>query len=192
MQKPAETPTRLSPNKARELLSLALVLIALLAATSLLSYRPDDPSFLRQTTEEVPVRNLIGPLGAQLSAGGFGFFGLTALLIPVLLLWSAWRHARWQGSERVIGRGFGAVLLIVSLPALLALTLTEVAWRGEALRAGGLLGDMLAGGAQRLAGFTGALFLLLAGVVVGAALLVQSTLGERRRQAPAAGGRACR
>jgi S-DNA-T family DNA segregation ATPase FtsK/SpoIIIE len=155
-----------------------LLLIALLVALSLLSYRPDDPSFLYETTEDVQVRNLIGPLGAQAAAVGFGFFGLTAFLLPVLLLWAAWRQAHWSASDRVVGRGVGAVVLVVSLPALLALILTEVDWRGDSLRAGGDLGDLLAGGAEAVAGFTGALFLLLAGVVVGAALLVQSTLGE--------------
>jgi len=172
---------------------VALFLVALLIGLSLLSYQPYDPSFLHQTTEDVEVRNLIGPLGAQVAALGFGFFGLTALLVPALLLWSAWRQARWQRDDRVVGRGLGAGVLIATLPALLALVLTEVEWRGAALPAGGLLGDLLAGWAERLAGFTGALFLLLTGVVLGAALLVQSTLGEilvswRRRLVDAWGG----
>lgn len=170
-----------------------LFLLAVLIGCSLLSYRADDPSFLHQTTEEVEVRNLIGPLGAQVAALGFGFFGLTALLVPVLLLWSAWRQARWRDDDRVVGRGLGAVVLVVALPALLGLVLEQVEWGGEALRAGGFLGDLLAGWASRLAGFTGALFLLLTGVVLGAALLVQSTLGEllaswRRRAAEAWAG----
>ncbi|MCZ6507771.1 MAG: DNA translocase FtsK [Acidobacteria bacterium] len=158
-------------------MALVLLLIGLLVALSLLSYRSDDPSFLYETTEEVGVRNLIGPLGAQLAAAGFGFFGLTAFLLPVFLLWAAWRQARWRSTDKVVGRGIGAVILVISLPALLALILTSVEWRGDSLSAGGLLGDLLAGGAEKLAGFTGALFLLLASVVVGAALLVQSTLG---------------
>ncbi|MDH3404804.1 MAG: DNA translocase FtsK [Acidobacteriota bacterium] len=178
IKKPAGNPPRMAPDKVRELVAVALALVGLLALLSLLSYRPDDPSFLHQTTAEVPAANLIGPLGAQLAAFGFGFFGLTALLVPLLLVWAAWRRARRRGAEKVVGRGIGAVVLVVSLPALLALTLPEVAWRGATLRAGGVLGDLLAGGAGRVAGFTGALFLLLAGVVVGAALLVQSTLGE--------------
>jgi S-DNA-T family DNA segregation ATPase FtsK/SpoIIIE len=178
MKKPGGARPRLSPDKTRELLALALGVVGVLALLGLISYRPQDPSFLHQTTEDVAVSNLIGPLGAQLAAAGFGFFGLTAFLVPILLLWAAWRQARWRGSEKVIGRGLGAVVLVVSLPALLALTLKEVEWRSEVLRAGGLLGDLLSGGVEGLAGFTGALFLLLGGVVVGAALLVQSTLGE--------------
>lgn len=172
---------------------MSLLLLAVLTLLSLVSYRPEDPSVLHQTTEEVPVRNLIGPLGAQVAAVGLGFFGLTAFLVPTLLFWAAWRQAPWGHRENVVGRGLGAVVLVVSLPALLALVLKEIDWRGETIRAGGVLGDMLAGGAERLTGFTGALFLLLAAVVVGAALLVQSTLGEllqawRYRLAAAWGG----
>lgn len=157
---------------------MALSVTGALVGCALVSYRSDDPSFLHQTSEEVPTGNLIGPLGAQTAAAGFGFFGMTAFLVPVLLLWAAWRRGRRRAEDRVIGRGLGAVVLLVSLPALLALILGEVHWRGDTLRAGGLLGDLLAGGSERLAGFTGALFLLLAGVIAGAALLVQSTLGE--------------
>lgn len=178
MKKPAEKQPRLSPDKTRELLALALLLVALLLICSLLSYRPDDPSFLYRTTEEVPVRNLIGPLGAWIAAAGFGFFGLTALLVPALLAWAAWRQARRQQAEPVIGRGLGAAVLLISLPALLALILKEIPWRVETIKAGGYFGELLAGGAENLTGFTGALFLLLAGVVVGFVLLVQSTLGE--------------
>ena len=190
IKKPAEKRPRLSQDKARELLALALFLVAVLIGCSLLSYWPDDPSFLHQTTEEVEVRNLIGPLGAQVAALGFGFFGLTALLVPVLLIWAAWRQAKWQQDDKVVGRGLGGAVLVIALPALLALILREVDWRGDTLPAGGVLGDLLAGWARRLAGFTGALFLLLTSVVLGAALLVQSTLGEilvswRRRAAEA-------
>ncbi len=155
-----------------------MLLAAVLIACALLSYRPDDPSFLFQSTESVPVRNLIGPVGAEIAAAGFGFLGLTVLLLPVFLLWTAWRYVRWRPEHRVVGRGLGSLVVLTSLPALLTLILVTVDWRGETLRAGGLLGDVLGGSAQRFLGFTGALFLLLAGVVIGAALVVQSTLGE--------------
>jgi S-DNA-T family DNA segregation ATPase FtsK/SpoIIIE len=168
----------LPPGKGQELVGLVLALAAILLLAALASHHPSDPSFLHQTTVRTAARNLIGPVGAQIAAAGFGTIGLAALLVPLLLAVAAWRRLRRRRSQPVAGRAIGACVLLLSLPALLELTLGDVAWRGEPVAAGGGIGRLLAAALEGQIGVTGTFFLLLGGVLIGATLLVQSTLGE--------------
>ena len=145
---------------------------------ALASYHPSDTSLLHQTTVESPVRNLIGPVGSEIAAAGYGSLGLAVLLVPTLLLISAWRRLRRHRQEPVAGRAIGASILLIFLPALLQLTLGDIGWRGEPVAAGGGFGRLLAAALEKQIGVTGTFFLLIGGVVIGATLLVQSTLGE--------------
>jgi S-DNA-T family DNA segregation ATPase FtsK/SpoIIIE len=169
---------RLPPGKAAELAGIAAVLAGLLLGASFLSYYPEDPSVLHQSTEPVQIRNWIGPVGAELAALGFGLLGLSALLLPLLLLVFGWRRLTSRSEERPFGRGVGGVLLLGSFPGLLQLTMLDTQWRGVSIPSGGGLGVLIADNLQKAVGFTGTLFILLAAVMVGFALLVQSTLGE--------------
>jgi len=144
----------------------------------MVSYRPDDPSVLHRASEAGPTHNWIGPAGAQVSALAFGLLGLSALLLPLFLIVASWRRIKKMPGERVLGRGLGAAVLLLSLPALLHLTLGDVPWRGELIASGGGLGRLIGDGLQQPLGLTGSLFILVGGVIIGAALLVQSTLGE--------------
>ncbi|MEZ5331260.1 MAG: DNA translocase FtsK [Thermoanaerobaculia bacterium] len=151
----------------------------LLLAVSLLSYDPEDPSWLHGTMQAGEIHNLIGRVGAEVADTGFGLFGLAIFVAPLLALGAAWRRLRPRTETRqVVGRGIGAVLLLASLPPLLQLALGEVVWRGRELEAGGGIGSVVGGALESWLGLTGALLLVLGGVIVGATLLVQSTLGE--------------
>ena len=159
-------------------MGLLLGLAGLLLLVALASYHPADPSFLHQSTVGGPVRNLIGPLGSQIAAAGFGALGLAALLVPLLLLVTAWRRLRRDRREAVAGRTVGGILLLVALPGLLQLALDEIGWRGEPVAAGGGLGRLLASALEAQVGVTGSFVVVLGGVLIGTTLLVQSSLGE--------------
>ncbi len=178
-KKPAEpSARRLPPGKGSELLGIAALLVALLLVTSFLSHRPDDPSLLHQTTGDASIRNWIGPVGAELSALGFGFLGLAAFLIPVLLGVAAWRRLKHQSGSLVFGRGLGGLLLVGAVPGLLQLALEMVRWRGVEIPAGGGLGVIIVENLEHALGFVGATLILLGLVMAGSALVIQSTLGE--------------
>ncbi|HZI63858.1 MAG TPA: DNA translocase FtsK 4TM domain-containing protein [Thermoanaerobaculia bacterium] len=186
---------RLAPGKGHELAGFLLLLVGLLLGISLGSHDPRDPSAFHQTEAPgAPVRNLIGSVGAETSALFLQLLGLTSLLVPLLLLVAAWRRLRRRASDRVVGRGVGAVILLGSLPGLLQLTLGDFAWRGQPIAAGGAFGRLLADSLQGRMHFVGALLVLLAAVLGGATLLVQSTLGDllaawrQRLRAAAQGG----
>jgi DNA segregation ATPase FtsK/SpoIIIE, S-DNA-T family len=172
-----ERPT-LSPEKGNELLGLALLGGSLLLAFSFATYHPGDPSLFHDLARAAPSRNWIGPAGAELAALGFGFFGVSCFLLPLFLLVAGWRRLRRRGAVRVVGRGFGSLLLLAALPGLCQLLLGGIAWRGEALPAGGAFGTVLTGLLDERLSFTGSLLVLASAVVIGAALVVQSTLGQ--------------
>jgi len=168
----------LSAAKGREIVGVVSASLALLLAASLLSHVPSDPSFLHQSTAAREVRNQIGLVGAQISAAGYGFLGVTSLLLPVLLAGYGVRRLRKRPLVRVVGRGVGALLLTASLPGLVHLLQPRIPWRGETLETGGAFGLLLGDGLASRMNLPGALVVLATAVLVGVVLLVQTSLGE--------------
>lgn len=168
----------LSPEKGNELLGLAYLAAGLFLAGSLASYMPLDPSLFHHPAGSPSVSNWIGPVGANLAALGFGFLGVPALLVPLFLVLSGWRRVRRREARPVSGRGIGMVALLASLPALLDLTLGRITWRGESIPSGGAFGAVIGDLLDERLHLLGSLTLLAAVVAIGAALTVQTTLGE--------------
>ncbi len=169
---------RLTAEKQTELAGLILLVIALLLAASLFTYHPSDLSIIHQSSESRPTSNLVGPVGAQVAAIGFELLGLPVLLTPFLLAGAAWRRLRFQSGDKIVGRGFGAIILLLSLPAALQVVVGSVDWRGFPVASGGLVGKLIADFLATYLKSTGALVVLFGAVLIGVALLVQTTLGD--------------
>ena len=88
------------------------------------------------------------------------------------------RRLRPRRATKVVGRGFGMVVVLAALPALLDLVIGEVTWRAATMRSGGVAGYFIASRLESRLGFVGALFLILGAVIVGSTLILQSSLGE--------------
>ena len=177
--KPKRPRAKLSEKKGNELVGVVFAALGVLLLLALVSYHPADPSLLYQTAAPASgTANWIGAVGAEIAALSFALFGLAALLIPAVLLVHAWRRLRGGEGERVFGRGLGALLLLASTPGLLQLALGTLTWRGGALDAGGTFGRMTVEAFSSRLNVPGTLLLLAAAVVLGSALVVQSTLGE--------------
>ncbi len=173
---------RLPQKKGRELVGLLLLSLAVLLLITLGTYHPYDPSLLHQASDESATRNLIGPFGANLAAVLYSLMGLPVLMVPVVLLVLAWRRLRNQELPQVVGRGVGAALLLLPLPILAQLVFGSIQWRGASMDSGGVLGLLVATFLENKLGFVGALLLLVSMVVIGTALLIQSSLGEVLRR----------
>ncbi|HYH44123.1 MAG TPA: DNA translocase FtsK [Thermoanaerobaculia bacterium] len=173
-----ERPT-ISPEKGNELVGLLLLALGVFLAFSLATYHPGDPSVFHRVAEEnANARNWVGPFGAHAAAVAFSFLGLTCLLIPLFLIVAGWRRLRRQGAVRVVGRGFGALLLLASTPALLQLTVGRIHWQDGSIASGGAFGKLLVDFLESYFSFVGSLVLLIAVSACGLALVVQSTLGN--------------
>ncbi|HEV8577675.1 MAG TPA: DNA translocase FtsK [Thermoanaerobaculia bacterium] len=180
VRKKSQTPERptFSPEKGSEILGLVLLAAGVFLVLSFASHHPQDPSLLHSVPEDVHPRNWIGAVGAQISAAAFGFFGLTCLLIPLFLVLAGWRRLRRKGARKVVGRGFGAALLLGATPALLQIGFGRIAWSDGSVAAGGAFGVLLAEFLQERLNLPGTLVVLGSAVACGTALGVQSTLGD--------------
>ncbi|HVS63304.1 MAG TPA: DNA translocase FtsK 4TM domain-containing protein [Thermoanaerobaculia bacterium] len=174
-------PLALWERKGRELAGLLLAIGGLFLLASLLSHDPRDPSLLHEQADEVEVRNLIGPFGAELSALAFGLLGLPVLLIPLVMIWAGAQRLFRRGGEPVVGRGLGLILALITLPPLLQLLLGSIGIRGDELDAGGAVGVFVAGSLIERLGFLGALLVTLGILAIGIALALQNSLDDVMR-----------
>ncbi len=175
----ATTKPSLAPGKSQELFGILLIAGGLILAIAVATYYPHDPSLLFRTSEEsTGVRNAIGPFGANLGALAFGLFGVTIVATPLLMLWAGIRRMRKSRFEPVFGRGFGVVTLLFFLPALLALVVGDLRWRGIDIPSGGAIGTLMTEAAEPRIGAVGSLVVFVAGFLVALVLLIQSTMSE--------------
>ncbi len=162
----------------REIAAVALILGAVLMAVALISHHPMDPSPFRTETSQTTPQNLVGWLGASLSASLLGVFGVSAILLPVLAAILGWYLLRQQVPESLKWVSVGWLLVLLSLPGLVGLICSELSFRGGALSCGGLVGhaagDLLGG----IAGPVGRVIILFFFVIVG--LLLVSGLSVER------------
>jgi S-DNA-T family DNA segregation ATPase FtsK/SpoIIIE len=154
------TPT--GNKRLNELIGFLCLTLAVLMAAALFTYWPADESFnvSASSGNSGQPHNVIGPIGAYSADLIFQALGFPAFLLPMAILWLGIKWFRSRPVESQKATVFGYVLLLVSLPSLLALIpFPDV--RG-AIPAGGMLGKLLA--SALLAGFNtwGALIVTIA------------------------------
>ena len=154
------TPTQ--NKRLNELVGFLCISLAVLIALALLSYSPSDASFnvSAQPRDGGVTNDWMGPVGAYASDLLFQVFGFAAFLLPAAILVLGWRWCRSRAIDSQFATLAGYFLLLVSLPALLAL-FPFPAVRG-AIPAGGIVGSLISN--ELLAGFNfwGALLVAVA------------------------------
>jgi DNA segregation ATPase FtsK/SpoIIIE, S-DNA-T family len=142
---PTEAATTRS-TRGTELLGLSAFALALMLLISLATFDPSDPSPFFKAGEGEAARNFIGPFGAFLAELLVPqLFGVAALLLPLMLGLTGWKLFWCRPIEAPWTKAFGLLLLLLSLTAFLALTFGTVSFEGEPVRAGGAVGELLAG-----------------------------------------------
>ena len=159
----------------RESAFLILVGVAAFMVMSLLSYHPDDPAWTQTGHNEV-VHNHGGLVGALFADIGFYFIGYMVYVLPVALVFAAWRLTSLEAllsldAEVVLFRLLGVGVTFGAGSGLASLYLPASTDRASA---GGLLGDYISQGLQTGFGlFGGSVFmlaLLLAGFTLATGL----------------------
>jgi DNA segregation ATPase FtsK/SpoIIIE-like protein len=102
-----------------EIIGVVLLAVAILTFLCLVSYSPNDPSF--NTASSQKTQNWIGVVGANFAELLVTIVGLTAYLLPALLVLIAYRFFRAVKLTVSFGRIVGYSLFIVSLSSLLVL-----------------------------------------------------------------------
>ncbi|WP_306113225.1 MULTISPECIES: DNA translocase FtsK [unclassified Roseovarius] len=158
-------------KRGKELLGLVLMCLGAMAVAMIVSYSPDDPSWMSAT--DAPIENLLGPIGATIAAPLFMIVGWGAWGLAIVLgVWGA-RFALHRGQERAIGRLIFAPIWVAVL-ALYASSLTP----GEEWNAthnfglGGLFGDTVLGATLGIMPFSASLSLKLLSILLGIGMLV--------------------
>ncbi len=158
------TPTE--NKRLNELIGFLCITAAILVALALLSYNPADASLNVSSTggADRVTQNWMGPVGAYTSDLLFQLFGFAAFLLPVAVSIVGYRWFRSQTIDSHLATLGGYVLLLLSLPSLLAMIpFWDV--RG-AVPAGGMLGALVSHGLQSGFNHAGALLVAVALLIV--------------------------
>ncbi|WP_417725847.1 DNA translocase FtsK 4TM domain-containing protein [Roseovarius sp.] len=157
-------------KRGKELLGLVMIVVAMMAAAMVVSYSPDDPSWMSAT--DAPVQNWIGRFGASVAAPLFMIIGWGSWGIALVLgAWGA-RLALHRGQERAMGRLIFAPIWLAVL-ALYAASLTPGAdWaQTHSFGLGGLFGDTVLGTLLGILPIGASVGLKLLSLVLGAGVL---------------------
>ena len=92
---------------------MLLLPLAIYLFVCLWTYHPGDPGW-SHAGDAGPVRNTGGTIGAWIADIGFYFIGVSAYLMPMLLLFASWRMARPEPADaiqidppfRLVGGGY--------------------------------------------------------------------------------------
>ncbi|MFN3844403.1 MAG: DNA translocase FtsK 4TM domain-containing protein [Paracoccaceae bacterium] len=156
-------------RRGRELVGIALLLVALLFALMLGSYSHEDPGWMVATDQ--PADNMLGRFGAAVSSTLIIIAGKGAWMIPVILgVWGV-RFVSHRGADRAVGRIVFAVIA-VALSSVFAATLVPGAGWPHSFGLGGLFGDTILGTLLGVAPVNAGLGLNLFSVILGGLLLV--------------------
>ncbi len=156
----------LDPRRLSELTGFLLCVAGLLAALSLVSYLPRDPSFHTTAPAGAPVHNWIGLVGSYSADLLFQGFGWVAGLLPLTLVVAGAFLLLNRPIQAPYIKITGTLLLLGSVAALLEL-FPYTPRVGELIRGGGLLGYIVTLGLVRVFNQAGA-------VIVSATLMLTS------------------
>jgi len=175
-------------KRGKELIGIALIVVALLLAATILSYSPTDPSWISVT--DAPVENLLGRMGASVAAPLFIIVGWGSFGLPLILgVWGV-RFAFHLGEERAQSRVIFAPIML-ALASIYASTLSPGADWIHAFGLGGLFGDTITGalltilpigaqsGVKLMSMLAGVIFVLSGAFVLGFTRLELGNIARR-------------
>jgi S-DNA-T family DNA segregation ATPase FtsK/SpoIIIE len=158
-------------KRGKELLGLVLIVLGLMAAAMVVSYSPDDPSWMSAT--DAPVQNWMGRLGASVAAPLFMIIGWGSWGFAIVLgAWGA-RLALHRGEERAMGRLIFAPIWLAVLSLYAASLAPGAEWaQTHSFGLGGLFGDTVLGALLGILPVGASVGLKLLSLVLGAGVLV--------------------
>lgn len=161
----------------REAAGLVSIVVALLFAGALASYRVDDPSWF-QPGEAGTGLNWFGWTGATLAEAALQAFGTAAILLPIGCFLVGLFALADLGPPVRSGRLVAHLVTGAALCALLDLLYGAIGYGGETFAAGGFVGHGLAGALRAAFNTSGAVLVSL--TALAATLILTTRLSLRR------------
>ncbi|MCI0489641.1 MAG: DNA translocase FtsK [Blastocatellia bacterium] len=173
----SRTRTKKSGNRSLtgEVVAVVVAAAAVLLMLSLVTYDPKDPSWNSEGPTRTPA-NLIGNLGAYLGDFFLQFFGLAALIIPVLMVLIAARAFFSDRASVPARKTIGAALLLIAVSGFLGLfSEIEIDLLKNSYN-GGLVGHIVANALSGVMNVIGAAIVLLVVSVLTLMLTMEVSL----------------
>jgi DNA segregation ATPase FtsK/SpoIIIE, S-DNA-T family len=165
-------------RRVSEFVGVALFALSLLWLVALASYSASDPVWFFNTGADGPPANFAGRIGAFMAEGSYQLVGYTAYLVPVVLVVIGWHYFWCRAVDAAYTKIVGATLLFCCVSAFLALALGSLDASGTEFRAGGYLGEFLAGSLAEYLNRTGSIILILTLLFLAIILSTQFSFGR--------------
>ncbi|MGQ0736548.1 MAG: DNA translocase FtsK [Acidobacteriota bacterium] len=178
-------------RRASEVTGVALFAGALIWLIALASYDPSDPVWFFSTGSQPPA-NFVGRVGAFLAELSYQLLGYGSFAIPAVLTVMGWHYFWCRRIEAVFTKAVGGALVLAGTSALMSLALGRLDTGDLSFRAGGYVGEFLAGLMAEYLSRTGSIIVILTGLFAAAILATQVSLGRLSGELLAAGARASR
>jgi S-DNA-T family DNA segregation ATPase FtsK/SpoIIIE len=164
-------------RRVSEVVGVALFASALIWLIALASYEPTDPVWFFSTGAEPPA-NFVGRVGAFLAELSFQLLGYGSYLLPAIIVVAGWHYFWCRDLDAAYTKAFGAVLVLSSGSAFMSLVFGSVEVGQRAFRAGGYVGEFLAGYMSEYLSRTGSIIVLLTLLFVAIILSTQFSFGR--------------
>ncbi|SEN81047.1 DNA segregation ATPase FtsK/SpoIIIE, S-DNA-T family [Gemmobacter aquatilis] len=155
-------------RRARELIGLGLIFVALVFVVMLGSYSPADPGWMVATDQ--PVQNWLGRIGAAIASTLMIIAGQGAWALPLILCAWGVRFVLHRGADRAMGRVVFA-LIAVAVASVFAATHVPGADWPHSFGLGGLFGDTVLGALLGMAPVKATFGLKVMSLIAGLAAL---------------------
>ena len=165
-------------RRISEFLGVALFALALVWLIALATYNAADAVWFFNTGGEVPPVNFVGRVGAFLSEVSFQIFGFASYLGPVLLVVIGWYYFWCLAIDAAYTKFVGLALMFGCTASFLSLAFGTLEVSGKALRAGGYLGQWLAGILAEYLNRTGSIIVILTLLFLAVILSSQFSFGR--------------
>ena len=165
-------------RRASEFLGVALFALALVWLIALTTYDAADAVWFFNTGGQAPPANFVGRVGAFLAEVSFQIFGYSSFLVPMLLVVLGWHYFWCRAIEAVYTKLIGLFLMFGCTASFLSLAFGTLDASGKTFRAGGYLGQWLAGTLAEYLNRTGSIIAILTLLFLSVILSTQFSFGR--------------
>ena len=165
-------------RRVSEFVGVALFGLALVWLIALATYNAVDAVWFFNTGGRVPPANFVGQVGAFLSEVSFQIFGFTSYLIPLLLVVLGWYYFWCRAIDAAYTKLIGLALMFGCTASFLSLAFETMEVSGKAFRAGGYLGEWLAGLLAEYLNRAGSIIVILTLLFLSVILSTQFSFGR--------------
>jgi DNA segregation ATPase FtsK/SpoIIIE, S-DNA-T family len=165
-------------RRLSEFVGVALFALALMWLVALATYSTSDPVWFFNTGSELPPDNFAGRVGAFLAELSYQTLGYAAYLVPIVMVVLGWHYFWCRNVDAAYTKFVGAALLFACVSAFLSLAFGTLDVAGKTFRAGGYMGDWVAGGLAEYLNRTGSIILILTLLFLAVILSTQFSFGR--------------